>query len=257
MTPRHPPRALGGLTTPTRPPPPPEAEASRRGRDRSGVASSLPSVPRPAASCDGAGRPSSTAGDASPPSTGRAVASPRVRREIDLPLPRRLSNRDACVTNNRIVKDETQRGPTTVPPGASPDPDLPAPTWPLARGRGSPRLPRPAPSRGGAIPDRPASARHRTAPEVRGGRRRRSTIAVADGEESGACSAHEADEPRGGAGGGPSRVGGTVPTSISSRGTDRGVGVILRKEVIQPQVPLRLPCYDLVPITGFIFGACL
>ena len=30
---------------------------------------------------------------------------------------------------------------------------------------------------------------------------------------------------------------------------------ILRKEVIQPQVPLRLPCYDLVPITGFIFGA--
>ena len=32
---------------------------------------------------------------------------------------------------------------------------------------------------------------------------------------------------------------------------------VLRKEVIQPQVPLRLPCYDLVPITGFIFGACL
>src|SRR3954463_8422905 len=32
--------------------------------------------------------------------------------------------------------------------------------------------------------------------------------------------------------------------------------IILRKEVIQPQVPLRLPCYDLVPITGFIFGAC-
>ena len=31
---------------------------------------------------------------------------------------------------------------------------------------------------------------------------------------------------------------------------------ILRKEVIQPQVPLRLPCYDLVPITEFIFGAC-
>src|SRR3954454_5687342 len=33
--------------------------------------------------------------------------------------------------------------------------------------------------------------------------------------------------------------------------------IILRKEVIQPQVPLRLPCYDLVPITGLIFGACL
>ena len=29
-----------------------------------------------------------------------------------------------------------------------------------------------------------------------------------------------------------------------------------RKEVIQPQVPLRLPCYDLVPITEFIFDTC-
>ena len=27
--------------------------------------------------------------------------------------------------------------------------------------------------------------------------------------------------------------------------------IILRKEVIQPQVPLRLPCYDLVPIAEF------
>ena len=33
--------------------------------------------------------------------------------------------------------------------------------------------------------------------------------------------------------------------------------LFLRKEVIQPQVPLRLPCYDLVPIRSFIFGACL
>jgi hypothetical protein len=33
--------------------------------------------------------------------------------------------------------------------------------------------------------------------------------------------------------------------------------IILRKEVIQPQVPLRLPCYDLVPITELIVGACL
>ena len=32
---------------------------------------------------------------------------------------------------------------------------------------------------------------------------------------------------------------------------------ILRKEVIQPQVPLRLPCYDLVPIIELTFGASL
>ncbi len=31
--------------------------------------------------------------------------------------------------------------------------------------------------------------------------------------------------------------------------------VSVRKEVIQPQVPLRLPCYDLVPVTDLAFGA--
>ena len=30
-----------------------------------------------------------------------------------------------------------------------------------------------------------------------------------------------------------------------------------RKEVIQPQVPLRLPCYDLVPVTRLTVGASL
>ena len=30
-----------------------------------------------------------------------------------------------------------------------------------------------------------------------------------------------------------------------------------RKEVIQPQVPLRLPCYDFTPITDHTFGACV
>ncbi len=30
-----------------------------------------------------------------------------------------------------------------------------------------------------------------------------------------------------------------------------------RKEVIQPQLPLRLPCYDFVPITSPTFGAYL
>ena len=27
-----------------------------------------------------------------------------------------------------------------------------------------------------------------------------------------------------------------------------------RKEVIQPQVPLRLPCYDFIPVTSYTFG---
>ena len=32
---------------------------------------------------------------------------------------------------------------------------------------------------------------------------------------------------------------------------------LLRKEVIQPQVLLRLPCYDFTPITSFTFGGVL
>ena len=32
--------------------------------------------------------------------------------------------------------------------------------------------------------------------------------------------------------------------------------LLLRKEVIQPQVPLRLPCYDFTPITDHTLGTC-
>ncbi len=72
--------------------------------------------------------------------------------------------------------------------------------------------------------------------------------------------------PPGGASVGPPRVGDGADVASRSRRTagqgagpglaTRSRGIILRKEVIQPQVPLRLPCYDLVPITGFTFGAC-
>ena len=32
--------------------------------------------------------------------------------------------------------------------------------------------------------------------------------------------------------------------------SESAFGQILRKEVIQPQVPLRLPCYDFTPVTN-------
>jgi hypothetical protein len=35
------------------------------------------------------------------------------------------------------------------------------------------------------------------------------------------------------------------------------LGTILRKEVIQPQVPLRLPCYDFTPVAKPTVVACL
>ncbi len=34
------------------------------------------------------------------------------------------------------------------------------------------------------------------------------------------------------------------------------VDVLPRKEVIQPQLPLRLPCYDFVPVASPTLGAC-
>ena len=48
----------------------------------------------------------------------------------------------------------------------------------------------------------------------------------------------------------------------SDRPRKRGYGfprpwVLLRKEVIQPQVPLRLPCYDFTPVTDHSLGRCL
>ncbi len=46
-------------------------------------------------------------------------------------------------------------------------------------------------------------------------------------------------------------LGGTcILSSLSTR------EILLRKEVIQPQVPLRLPCYDLVPIDRLAVAAC-
>jgi hypothetical protein len=41
---------------------------------------------------------------------------------------------------------------------------------------------------------------------------------------------------------------------VITRGVTR---TLHRKEVIQPQVPLRLPCYDFTPVTSHSLGACL
>jgi hypothetical protein len=48
----------------------------------------------------------------------------------------------------------------------------------------------------------------------------------------------------------------TIERSIGSNTTARP-SRLLRKEVIQPQVPLRLPCYDFTPITDHTFGTCI
>ena len=49
----------------------------------------------------------------------------------------------------------------------------------------------------------------------------------------------------------------TSETLSSARPEGRRLLEISRKEVIQPQVPLRLPCYDFAPVTELTFGGCL
>src|SRR4026208_276080 len=50
-----------------------------------------------------------------------------------------------------------------------------------------------------------------------------------------------------------------APDDQRSNGSNRTprLSELLRKEVIQPQVPLRLPCYDFTPITNHTLGACV
>ena len=44
---------------------------------------------------------------------------------------------------------------------------------------------------------------------------------------------------------------------LSEDSNESGEGELLRKEVIQPQVPLRLPCYDFTPVTVHSLRPCL
>ena len=52
------------------------------------------------------------------------------------------------------------------------------------------------------------------------------------------------------------RLGVNRPRSVATP-RRREAGRLLRKEVIQPHLPIRLPCYDLVPLTGHTFGSSL
>ena len=53
-----------------------------------------------------------------------------------------------------------------------------------------------------------------------------------------------------------------LPITLARGGCSKGAGVSamtfsLRKEVIQPQVLLRLPCYDFTPIMSCTLEGCL
>ena len=48
-----------------------------------------------------------------------------------------------------------------------------------------------------------------------------------------------------------------VAEDTAHEGTAHSSNPTLRKEVIQPQVPLRLPCYDFTPVANLTVVGCL
>jgi hypothetical protein len=46
------------------------------------------------------------------------------------------------------------------------------------------------------------------------------------------------------------------PGCLQSQDAEVCQDVLFRKEVIQPQVLLRLPCYDFTPIMNYTLGGC-
>jgi hypothetical protein len=47
------------------------------------------------------------------------------------------------------------------------------------------------------------------------------------------------------------------PLGDGCRDDNQSIPILHKKEVIQPQVPLRLPCYDFIPVTSCTLGPCL
>ena len=48
----------------------------------------------------------------------------------------------------------------------------------------------------------------------------------------------------------------TFPNAFFFSATFSFLGLHLRKEVIQPHLPIRLPCYDFTPVIDLTFGGC-
>ena len=201
MTPRHPPRALRGLTTPTRPPPPTGARGPRPPEDRGRRDVKPPDCAAARGVVRRCGPPHSfdCGSTRRPRQEARLRRLPRVRGEIvscHYHADSRI--RDACVTDDRIVKDAI--GADDARPGVSPDRTFLAPPpgrWPGAR---QPRrLPRPAPSRSAAG----TSEAETTSPprRVQGGRRP-IEVAGEEADEWDGRSARPVEPSAGGAGGG-------------------------------------------------------
>ena len=47
-----------------------------------------------------------------------------------------------------------------------------------------------------------------------------------------------------------------MTASLKNRLLEHKFQIYSLKEVIQPHLPVRLPCYDLAPVKGLALGAC-
>src|SRR4051812_25230452 len=157
-------------------------------------------------------------------STNKRPPSPRLRR----PRPHQGNER----SGNRMAP-RRDTGPAPRNRGAGPLPQDPTACLPPPAATGSvphPRTPRREPA--GRTGSRPAPAAElvsvppsSTTRTPRGGSQNRSTV--------------------------------TGPAWPLTPGTRPGGEALLRKEVIQPHLPVRLPCYDFVPIADPAFDGSL
>ena len=54
-----------------------------------------------------------------------------------------------------------------------------------------------------------------------------------------------------------SRLSGVRSNHLSYKSIQCEIQLLLRKEVIQPHLPIRLPCYDFTPVIDPTFDSCL
>ena len=149
--------------------------------------------------------------------TKRSISKPDSKKE-----PGEIAIKQTMTSHHRIARVHY---PVLKPPRAPTGPD-PRPARPTASRQGHPEN-RTRPSRGWRSGN-PKAYPHRSPPAPKDPRSQRSLPHQ---------HAHARPE--------------TIPGAWATRRTpDRRPEKLRRKEVIQPHLPVRLPCYDLVPITS-------
>jgi hypothetical protein len=150
--------------------------------------------------------------------TKRSISKPDSKKE-----PGEIAIKQTMTSHHRIARVHY---PVLKPPRTPTGPD-PRPARPTASRQGHPEN-RTRPSRGWRSGN-PKAYPHHSPPAPKGTREANDLFHTST----------------------PTPKPGTIPGAWATRRTpDRRPEKLRRKEVIQPHLPVRLPCYDLVPITS-------